>query len=138
MLAHVKAGNGDHVPEHACAPGPDLSHCATCGNLLDVTVEFVSAARANRGAVATVRRVLAAERVRRAMDKLQAAQTILSEAQQELSAVQHGHPTWKRVGRLHDLVHREWYKTRELLDNARIKIDREPTILELDAFTGRA
>jgi hypothetical protein len=29
---HVKAVNGDHVPVHGCAPGPnDPSCCATCG-----------------------------------------------------------------------------------------------------------
>lgn len=30
----MKAINGDHVPAHVCAAGPDPGHCATCGHKL--------------------------------------------------------------------------------------------------------
>lgn len=135
--SHVKAVNGDHVPPHDCRPGPDLSHCATCGNPLDVTVEFISAAQANKGVVAQVRRALAVERVNKAMDKIQAAQNLLQEARSELSSVQHGAPAWRRLGSLYERVHAEWYRTRKLLDNSRIRIDREPLPVEIDAFLER-
>jgi hypothetical protein len=82
----------------------------------------------------TIRLALALRRVNRALNEIQAAQDALGRASAELSSVQYGAPTQDRIGKLYDRVHAEWYRTRRLLDDARIRIDRDPTAEERAAF----
>jgi hypothetical protein len=77
-------------------------------------------------------------RVHRALDRIQEAQNELGRACEQLSAIRFGHPTQLRVRKLYDRVHAEWYRTRNLLEDPRIELDRDPTPEELpDAPGGR-
>lgn len=55
------------------------------------------------------------------------------EASAELSALHYGHPAQARVGKLRDRVRAEWYRTRDLRDDHRVVLDRDPTNAELAA-----
>jgi hypothetical protein len=82
------------------------------------------------------RHALAMLRVEKALELIERAQNTLAEAAQQLSPIQFGHPAQLRVMKLHDKVHAEWWRTRKLLDDKRIRIDREPTNDELAAMGG--
>lgn len=79
-----------------------------------------------------VRHLVAAMKVRRALVLIEDAQGRLDRACAELSSIQFGHPAQRRVRKLYDRVHAEWYRTRKLLEDARIRVDREPTNEERD------
>jgi hypothetical protein len=74
-----------------------------------------------------VRLSVARVKVRRAMALVEDAQRKLDFACAELSSIQYGHPAQKRVRKLYDRVHAEWYTLNRLLDDARIRVDRDPT-----------
>lgn len=80
------------------------------------------------------RHLIAVGRVQSALDHLQASQDSLDRAMGALSPVCFGSPTQDRIAKLRDRVHAEWYKTRALLDDRRIKLDREPTGTELQGL----
>jgi transcriptional regulator len=82
-----------------------------------------------------LRHVLALENVRRALDLIEEAQRTLGRAAEELSPIQFGSPAQDRIMKLYDKVHSEWYRTRRLLDDKRIQIDRELTEAERKSFT---
>jgi uncharacterized protein HemY len=77
------------------------------------------------------RRAQAKLRVERALAQIQLAQDCLSRASSELSALHYGHPAQKRVSKLRDRVHAEWYRTTELRQHPRVELDREPTPADL-------
>lgn len=80
------------------------------------------------------RHLVALGRVQSALDNLQAAQDYLDRAMGALSPICYGSPTQDRIGKLRERVHAEWYKTRALLDDRRICLDRDPTDKELTAL----
>lgn len=69
----------------------------------------------------------AMERVRKALDHIQAAQGQLDRACAELSTLVGGIPAWRRVSKLYDSVHAEWYKVKGFADQDRgLFVDSEP------------
>jgi hypothetical protein len=82
----------------------------------------------------TIRLAVARHRVLKALGDIQEAQDALDKACAELSTIQHGHPTQRRIGSLRDRVHAEWYRVARLRDDLRIRIDRDPTPEERAAF----
>jgi hypothetical protein len=79
------------------------------------------------------RRAQAKLRIERALAQIQEAQYCLDRAAAELSSLCYGHPAQKRVSKLYDRVHAEWYRTAELRNDRRVVVDREPTKAELGA-----
>lgn len=65
----------------------------------------------------------AVARVQRAMELTEQAQRLLEQAAVELSDVAHGAREWRRVGRLFEVVHAQWYRLRDLAWDPRIALD---------------
>jgi hypothetical protein len=65
----------------------------------------------------------AAARVERAMDLAQRAQHLLGAALAELSPIIGGMVEWKRLGRLYDGLHAQWYRLERLRTSPKIELD---------------
>jgi len=55
-------------------------------------------------------------RVRRALDKIEAAQYLMSDAYAILSSLQYAAPEWKSTGAMHDRIKAHWYRVRDGLE----------------------
>ncbi len=78
---------------------------------------------------------MAAEaRVKAALDLIQEAQGLVSEATQALCSVNGVCAAYERLGRLYDQVHLAWYIVRDAADTAKhrgqLLLDHEPTVHE--------
>jgi hypothetical protein len=65
----------------------------------------------------------AVARVERAMELAERAQHLLGEALAELSPIIGGMVEWKRLSRLYDGLHAQWYRLERLRANTKLELD---------------
>jgi hypothetical protein len=67
--------------------------------------------------------VYAVARVERAMDLAEQAQVLLGAALAELSPIVGGMVEWRRLGKLYDELHAQWYRLERLRENPKLELD---------------